>query len=313
MIKKVHIIVFAVSSVVFIQNSFSQNFGRVGDWKKCRREILLQAGVSGFLGDLGGLDDIGTHLSPIDMEIDLTKQAISLAYRYKFFKNFAFHTSFNYLTVAGDDKLTKEPFRQNRNLNFKSDVFEVATRAELCLMSAKIGHRYGIKKTMSRRHKSRSWEFIAFVGIGAFYFEPKGLNASGEYVNLRPLHTEGQGLPGGPAQYKNIAISIPMGFDLRIIFHKFWSVGIEYNFRKTFTDYIDDVSTIYYDNQELKKNYGVLSSQMANPTINTIPDATSTDYQRGNSKNMDSYMSFQFTVGRFFPPKRHKARLRSKF
>ena len=316
--KKLHITYIILLSTIFVQNTVAQNFARANDWKKYRKEVIIQAGIAEFLGDLGGLDRIGTHNSPVDLEIVLTRPAISLAYRYKFAKNFNVHTSFNYLLVAGDDKLTKEPFRNNRNLNFKSNIFELATRAEFSFFSNKVGHRYGIKKTLSRRKKSRSWEWIGFVGIGAFYFNPKGLNSSGQYVKLRPLHTEGQGLPGGPKQYSNIAISIPMGVAFRMILNKQWCVGLELNYRKTFTDYIDDVSTVYYDNATLSANYGPVSAQMADPNIGTIPGATlpagdGLGAQRGNSKDMDAYMGLQITVGRFFAKKRGKSRLRSKF
>lgn len=315
--KSLHNITVILFCILSIQSLHSQNFARASDWKKYRKEIIIQAGVSQFLGDLGGLNQIGSHYSPVDLEFSLTKPAISLAYRYKIVKNFNWHSSFNYLLVAGDDKLTQEPYRHNRNLNFKSNIFELATRVELSLFSNKIGHRYGIKRTINRRHKTRSWEFIGFVGVGAFYFNPKGLNAAGHYVALRPLHTEGQGLPGGPKQYSNFAVSIPMGIAYRMILSKLWCVGFELNYRKTFTDYIDDVSTVYYDKVALEAAYGTQSVQMADPSLGLIPGATSPDgsgmgAQRGDTQK-DAYLSLQITIGRFFPPKRGKTRLRSKF
>lgn len=317
MTKHLYILAIFLSFGIFSEVS-SQNFSRTNDWKKYRKELVFQGGVAQFLGDLGGLNKIGTDFSPVDVEFSLTRPAFSLAYRYKIAKNFNWHTSFNYLLVAGNDKLTTEPFRNNRNLNFKSHLFELATRVELSIFSGKRGHRYGIKKTIGRRHKTRSWELIGFVGVGGFYFNPKGINpTSGQLVKLKPLHTEGQGLPGGPKQYKNFSISIPMGIAYRVIINKYWSFGAELNYRKTFTDYIDDVSTSYYDNAALAQNYGALSAQMADPSLGNIPGATSPDgagvgAQRGD-KEKDSYMSLQITVGRFFPPKRGKSRLRSKF
>jgi len=286
--------------------------------EKYRKELLIQGGASGFLGDLGGLNKIGTDFSPVDIEFVLTRPAFSLAYRYKFAKNFNVHTSFNYLLVAGDDRLTTEPFRNNRNLNFKSNIFELAVRAELSLFKSKVGHRYGIKKTMIRRHKGKSNEFILFVGIGGFYFNPKGKNPdTGVWEKLYPLHTEGQGLPGGPKQYKRVSLSIPMGMAWRMTLSKVWSLGIEFNYRKTFTDYIDDVHGTYYSKTELFNAYGAKSVAFADPSKGDIPNATApngdgTGAQRGD-KEKDSYMSLQVTIGRFFPPKRRKAKLRSKF
>lgn len=309
---------FVIFFTIFLQNFYAQNFTRPNDWKKYRKEVVFQGGASSFLGDLGGLDKVGTDYSPVDIEFVLTRPAFSLAYRYKFAKNFNVHTSFNYLLVAGDDKLTNEQYRSNRNLNFKSNIFELAVRAELSLFRSKVGHRYGIKKTLSRRHKGGTKEFILFAGVGGFYFNPKGKNpVTGKYEKLYPLHTEGQGLPNGPKQYKRISVSIPMGAAWRMTLNKLWCVGLEFNYRKTFTDYIDDVSTRYYDKTALFNAYGATSVVMADPSLGNIPGATSpnadgTGAQRGD-KEKDAYMSLQVTVGRFFPPKRKKTRLRSKF
>lgn len=316
--KRISTVAILLFSTIFIQKVYAQNYTRANDWKKFRKEVIIAAGVSEFLGDLGGLNKIGTDYSPVDLEFSLTRPAISLAYRYKIAKNFNWHSSFNYLLVAGDDKLTAEPFRHNRNLNFKSNIFEVATRFELSYFSKKAGHRYGIKKTLSRRMKSRTWEFMGFVGIGGFYFNPKGRHPeSGQWIKLQPLHTEGQGLANGPSQYKNFSVCIPMGVAYRTIINKIWCVGIELNYRKTFTDYIDDVSTNYYDKAALYNAYGQTSVIMADPSLGEIPGATMPDgrgvgAQRGD-KDKDSYMGLQITVGRFFAPKRGKSKLRSKF
>jgi len=318
LIKPIYIYITFFIFFVKIGDSFSQSFARANDWKSYRKEVVFQIGASQFLGDLGGLNKVGTDFSPVDLEFSLTKPAVAIAYRYKLLKNINWHSSLNYLLVAGDDKLTTETFRNNRNLNFKSNVFELATRIEVSLFSNKVGHRYGLSNTMGRRKKSRAYEIIGFIGIGGFYFNPKGRNPiSGVWTKLEPLHTEGQGLPGGPSKYKKVAISIPMGVAYRMILSKEWCVGIELNFRKTFTDYIDDVSTVYYDRYALEQAYGSTALLMADPSLGNIPTATAPDgsgngAQRGD-KNKDSFLSFQVTVGHFFAPKRGKSRLKSKF
>ena len=316
---KNHLLITSFFIVLFtVNNVTSQNFSRPNDWKKYRKELILQVGASAFLGDLGGLNKIGTDFSPVDVEFSQTRSAISLAYRYKIKKSLNWHSSFNYLAVSGADNLTAEPFRNNRNLSFKSNIFELATRIELAYFSKKTGNRYAIKKTLARRHKARTWEYTLFAGVAGFYFNPKGRNPlTGEWVKLYPLHTEGQGLPGGPPQYSRFAISIPMGAAARMLINKEWSVGLELNYRKTFTDYIDDVHGTYYDKKALGEAYGPTSVLMADPSKGDIPGATSpngdgTGAQRGD-KNFDSYVSLQVTVGRFFAPKRKKSKLRSKF
>lgn len=299
----------------------SQNFIRPNEWKKYRREVYGSVGAANFLGDLGGLNRIGTDYSPVDLEMVETRTAFSLGYRYKIAKWFNLSAAFNYLIVKGDDRLTTEPFRNNRNLNFKSNIFELAGRLEFVYMANRVGHRYGIKRTLSRRMKNRSWDFTAFVGIGGFYFNPKARDPKGNWVKLKPLHTEGQGLAGGPKQYKNYALSIPMGIAYRIYFNRKVCVGLEANFRKTFTDYIDDVSGVYYDKSAIQAAYGPQAAYFADPSKGAIPGQTNSANEltgaeaqmRGDSRQMDSYMSLQLTVGYLIKKKRGKTRLRSKF
>ena len=297
---------------------FSQGLARPNAWKKYKTEVILQVGASGFLGDLGGRNRIGTDYSPADLELAMTRPAVSAGFRHKFNKNFNWYSSFNYMLLAGDDKLTTETYRNNRNLNFKSNVFELSTRIEFGISSFKRTGVYSIKKSLTKINKRKSLELMGFVGVGAFYFNPKGKNPNtGEYEKLYKLHTEGQGLPGGPKQYKRVALCIPFGLNLHYIIDKYWSVGLEVGYRKTFTDYIDDVSTTYYDKNALADAYGSTSALMSDPSKGdiigaTAPNADGTGAQRGD-KNKDSYATVQIAVGRFFPPKRGRTKLRSKF
>lgn len=295
-----------------------QGYVRPNAWKKFRREVVLQVGAAGFLGDLGGRDQTGTDYSPVDLEFALTRPAISGGYRMKFNKNVNWYSSLNYLVLAGDDKLTKDPYRNNRNLNFKTNVFELSTRIEFGISSFRRTGVYSLKKSLGRTSKRQALELIGFVGVGAFYFNPKGKNpVTGKYEKLHALHTEGQGLPGGPKQYKRLAISLPVGLSLHYIIDKLWSVGLEFSYRKTFTDYIDDVSTTYYDKIALEDSYGETSALMSDPGKGEIygassPNADGSRAQRGD-KQKDSYATLQITVGRFFPPKHGRTKLRSKF
>ncbi|MDX2173252.1 MAG: DUF6089 family protein [Bacteroidota bacterium] len=307
-------IYFLLPVLIFISVSlFSQNFSRPGDWKKLRKEVFITMGGANFLGDLGGRDKAGTDYSPADLEFALTKSAFGVGYRYKIQKFLNVTSKFNYLLVRGDDKKTQDIYRNNRNLNFKSNIFELSGRLELGYESGKSGNRYGIKKTFGRRMKSNSYSLFAFTGIGVFYYNPKSIGG----IPLRKLHTEGQGLPGGPKQYINYSIAIPFGVLYKYIINKRWSIGVEFAWRKTFTDYIDDVGTKYYDSQALTDAYGTLSAQMADPSLGLIygaslPDASGNPAQRGDIQK-DSYMSIEATVGYIFKPKRKRARLRSKF
>jgi opacity protein-like surface antigen len=307
--------------IVFITGCFhlatAQYFTKHDSWKKERKELLLGAGVSNFLGDLGGLNRVGTHYSYADLELVLTSPSGSLGYRYRINKRFASRTEFSYLQVKGDDKLTLEQFRHNRNLNFKSNIFELSTVIEISLSFDRHGNKYHIKKTMFRRYKQYSSYYYLFVGVGGFYFNPKA-NYGGVWYNLHDLSTEGEGLPGGIKKYKRVSISIPIGIGLRYKINDTWTLGLEYNFRKTFTDYIDDCSGNYYDKAKLLQYKGPVAVALADPSLNLIPGATAPDgsgkgAQRGDIRDKDSYMSLQIKVGYVLKNKKRRRITKAKF
>lgn len=296
----------------------AQSYSRPGAWKKYRKEVFVSVGSANFLGDLGGSAKEGTSFGPRDLNFSQTRTAFGFGARYKVKRWMNVAGKFNYLILKGDDAKSANPIRNNRNLNFRSNVFELSARAEFGYQSSRTsGNRYGIKKNYSAASKNLTHNLFGFIGIGAFYFSSQGKDATGNYVALKPLHTEGQGLPGGPKQYSSISVCIPVGVFYKLNFNKKWSLGVEVAFRKTFTDYIDDVGSNYYDRKALEDNYGLASAQMADPSRGdvygaTLPAADGTAAQRGN-KQKDFYMTFEVTAGYLIKQKRKSARLRSKF
>lgn len=91
-----------------------------------------------------------------------------------------------------------------------------------------------------------------FGGLGGFRFNP----VSTESANTSLANTNPEGVA-----YSNFSIALPFGFGLKAKFSNRFLIGAEWGVRKTWTDYLDDVSTSYL----------------------------STNRQRGNSKNKDYY------------------------
>jgi hypothetical protein len=310
---------FKILGLLFLSIYYSsgQAFLRPNEWKKFRREAFFHIGSSHFLGDLGGRDKEGTTFGPADLNLSQTRLALTIGGRYKLEKTLNVTAAFSFLTVRGDDATTEEPIRNNRNLNFRSNVFELSSRIEYGWQSSKRGtSRYGIRQSYGKL-KNLTHSIYGFLGVGFFYFNPEGRTRDGVYVNLYPLHTEGQGLNGGPKQYSRFQFCIPFGGYYKLTFNKIISVGIEVNYRKTFTDYIDDVGGVYYDKSALTAAYGPLSAEMADPNLGKIPGATSPGAngeaaQRGDS-HKDAFFTVEFTGAYIFKQKRKSARLRSKF
>jgi hypothetical protein len=309
---------YTIAAVTFLfVSGHAQYFAKRDSWKKERKEWIAGIGASNFLGDLGGLNKVGTHYSYADLELVLTKPSATLGYRYRLNKRFSSRTDFAYLFVSGDDKLTMEQFRHNRNLNFKSNIFELSTNIEVSLSFDRHGNRYHIKKTLLRRYKAYSTYYYLFVGVGGFYFNPKG-KLGGNWYALQQYSTEGQGLPGGVKKYKRVSLSIPMGIGARLKLNNKWTVGLEYNFRKTFTDYIDDCSGTYYDKALLLQHKGPLAVQLADPSLGIIPNATApngdgTGAQRGNKRDKDAYMNLEIKVGYIMDSRKKRRVTKAKF
>lgn len=305
--------------VFFIFGMNSQSFMRPNEWKKYKRELFVTIGTSNFLGDLGGKKGEGRDYSPADLNFNQSRMAFGFGGRYKIKRWANVAAKFSYLNVKGNDAESKEPIRYNRNLNFKSNIYELSGRIEAGYQSTKRGaSKYGVRRNYGRM-KNITHNLYGFIGVGAFYYNPKGQRANGEWVDLRPLHTEGQGLDGGPKQYSKFSVSFPLGAYYKLTLNKKWSFGIEFSYRPTRSDYVDDVSGVYYDPNALEAAYGSISREMADPSLKmpgyetaTSPNADGSGAQRGDSQK-DSYMTLEITASYIFKKARKSARLRSKF
>ncbi|MBX2981721.1 MAG: hypothetical protein KF843_03545 [Flavobacteriales bacterium] len=264
----------------------AQYFRHSDYWKTHRQEIAVGMGISNFLGELGGRDQIGSAFI-WDLEFSQTKPALSLGYRYYVAQLVSIRVNGTYGILAGNDNLTQEPYRQNRNLSFKSDILEAQLCVEFHPFQEQLGHFHdlrGVKGTKSTR-----MGLYVFAGVGGFYFNPK-TRFDGKWLELQPLGTEGQGLPGGPEEYSLTQISIPMGLGVRKALNKTMTLGLELQYTKTFTDYIDDVSGSYYDKAALEEARGPEAAYLSDPSLGTIPGQTNAGEQRGFSDHNDAYL-----------------------
>ena len=258
-------------------------------WKKVRWEFNGGAGASNFLGELGGANQIGTNYFR-DLEWSETRFGVALGLRYKLSEFFAFNTHVTYGAVAGDDALTEEEFRSYRNLSFHSHIFEWNLNFEAAFQQEQVGHRYRLRRVKGQK----GYEIYAygFAGIGFFNFDPKA-EYRGNTYRLQPLGLEGQGLVPTRSRYSLWQFCIPIGFGFKYTIDAKWGVGIEYGMRKTFTDYIDDVSTTYFDPQAIRDANGALGNvavALADRSDHSVPGRTAADEQRGDPRDLDAYM-----------------------
>jgi Domain of unknown function (DUF6089) len=269
-----------------------------------RYEVGVGIGVSNFLGELGGANQIGTN-GLRDLEFSLTRPSFSAFLRYRKARFFGYRAAFSYGKVSGYDGLTEEIFRNNRNIHFKSNIFEFSTQFEFYFTKERPGHLYKYKGVTGL--KNIDMQVYAFSGIATFWFNPKA-NYNGTWYALQPLATEGQTLKPGTKKYSRVSVAIPIGIGFKNALDRRWSIGLEFGIRKTFTDYIDDVSTTYYDKNAIAAAFGPAAGYFADPSLNLIPrdpgfEVTGIGQQRGDSSDNDSYLfahvTVSYKIGRF--------------
>ncbi len=185
-------------------------------------------GVSNYLGDIGGKEKTRRDFVA-DMKMAKTRFNVGGFARYKVHPKVSVKLALDYLRLEGDDKLSSNPARNARNLNFRNDMFDLAVTGQIFFFEDNdLGNTY--------RYKNGFRAYV-FAGIGAFYSNPKTLDGG---VKLRPLQTEG-------VSYSPVGVNIPAGIGFYFTFHKKHRIGYELNYRTTFTDYLDDVSSEYID------------------------------------------------------------------
>lgn len=176
-----------------------------------------------------------------------------------------------------------------RNLSFRSKVYEGALVAEFDFRP------YGTGAT------DHQWTPYLFGGVAVFHFGPEALytDAQGEsqWVPLQPLHTEGQGttVHQDRRPYPLTQLSMPFGVGVRCRLNKSFSLTAEYGFRKTWTDYLDDVSTTYVGAELLQAEVtdGALAAALADRS--STPNAPG--IKRGDDSLDDWYSYFSLSVG----------------
>lgn len=263
--------------------TFSQSSSR---WKRMRYEIFYGVGATNFLGELGGANREGTYFVR-DLEITMTRPLGSVGLRYRITETISTKAMLTYGILKGEDKLTQETYRNYRNLAFRSPVVEFSNQFEYSIVREKQGHRYNLRRVRGLKGFKTNTYF--FVGVGGFYFNPKN-EYNGKWYALQPLGTEGQGLVPTRTKYSRLSVCIPYGIGFKYGLNRRWNIGLEFGARKTFTDYIDDVSTTYYDNQMLREAHGDVGAYLADPSDGLHPNWTAPYNQRGDAKNKDSYM-----------------------
>mgnify|MGYP001475003025 FL=1 len=114
------------------------------EYRRKRHEINFGAGATNCLTDLGGADAIGSGFL-WDMDIAKTSYVGQFSYVYWVASKFAFRGNLSYSKLSGDDAQTQEFYRNNRQLNFETNLVEGSVMMEVVLRNVRTGNRYNLK------------------------------------------------------------------------------------------------------------------------------------------------------------------------
>lgn len=203
----------------------------------------ITIGGANYLGDIGGTDEPRKDFV-YDMKLKETRYVFGAYLRRRISRSFNVKLAGSYGKIGGDDLNTNYAPRKARNLNFTNTIKEVSLLAEYTLYS---DNDFG-----GRGLYNPNFRVYGMAGIAGFMHDPigeyRGNNPAfaGQSVNLRELRTEGQ-----ENEYEVQGISIPMGFGFYFTYDRKYRFGWEMGYRVTFTDYLDDISTVYALDSEL--------------------------------------------------------------
>ncbi len=283
------------------------------------REPELSEPVGWSLGMTLGLadlwSDVGTR-SPLDHYANdkywgSTHYMGGVYLRYAFHPAIAARLSANFGTLYANDNWNQAKAlkaasladdyvqRYLRNQDVRSYTWEGSLLAEITPF------RFNMETGLARK---RMQPYL-LAGVAAFNYRPqttwKSRNGNGggygQWTDIYDLHLEGDGwqFPGAPKLSERWNLAIPMGVGVRWDLGNNLSLGAEFLYRYTFTDYIDGVSATY-----LPSEY--YAAQLPQDRVGKAIDLADKTWQitgkesynhaagelRGDKSNNDAYSTF---------------------
>jgi hypothetical protein len=242
-------------------------------------DIGLNLGASFYSGDISSSD--------VREIIQTTKPAVGIFCRLANSRKFSTRFNLNYAQVFGDDeKIGNNP---TRRLAFQTNIVEFNVVGEW--------HAIRIRHT----ENSASFPYL-YGGVGVYHFNPKR-EVNGELIELQPLGTEGQGLPGYEPRYNRTQFNIPLGMGMKFVNGNF-TFGFEAGWRYLFTDHLDDVSGAEVNHRDIFNGNGSLAAQLSSPELGG-EEGINRSYRRGSELD-DWYYIMNITLSYNFGRSIHR-------
>lgn len=231
------------------------------------REFGIVAGTAYYIGDINPYRHFGGDLS----------LGAGAMYRQNINRRWAVKGQVFYGVIGANDADSDNAWRQNRNLSFRNEIIEGSCTVELNYKDYQIGN------------PQAKFSPYLFMGLGIFSHRPQA-EYNGRWVELQPLGTEGQGTSEGERPYALRGLVAPFGVGIKLNLFASVALSVEWGMRKTWTDFLDDVSGRYVDPAVLADEAGQLTVILADRSIG-IPEGRQNHagMERGDSGRNDWY------------------------
>ena len=263
--------------LIVFTSGYSQN--RLNPRPYLSAHLLLSSPI--FLSDLGGIDFSSSN-APVEIDFGQVRYAFGSGIQYNLPRGVSFGLDAFYARVAADDAKTTSA-RRYRKLKVRTDIIETSLKLEYT-----VPHNKGVLRG-----------FYVNTGVGLCFFRPMN-ELNGVWYKLRPLGTQGQFADPSQSPYDYYSLVIPFGFGKKILLKNGMTLALDLSLRKTFTDYLDDVSGEYYDAKQIEGTNGELAAYFSNPSVVEPVDGVvklgEPGTLRGNSENNDNYFLFGFKL-----------------
>ncbi|MDG1518191.1 MAG: DUF6089 family protein [Flavobacteriales bacterium] len=220
-------------------------------------ELGAFGGDSYYLGETNQ-----KHIFPLNL-------AFGPFLRYNYDERLSLKAALTIGKIEGNDASSRNSFNKDRNFSFTSQIIEGSIIGEFNFFSFSALDPNSYLATP-----------YFFIGAAFTNHNPKA-NFNGIPISTANLQTEGK------AFSKNIFV-IPLGVGIKTRFNN-WGVGLNWGIRKTFTDYMDDISTNYIPEAST-------TSESQASIANTTQYSNVDHIKRGDRYNKDWYVFTGLTI-----------------
>jgi hypothetical protein len=241
------------------------------------KELGYQLGAMWYTGDL----------NPGNMFRGVSHVAQGGYYRHNLNTRISFRGQFLQGKIEMWDADHPNAWQQDRNLHFRNQINEYSLLTELNYRDHAVGNP---KRTMVP---------FLFAGLAVYTHDPEGQDVYGNWQPLQPMGTEGQGWFQEVENYLTWGVALPYGLGWKGNLGSGMSFQFEWGARKVWTDYLDDVSSVYMNPSLLREARGQIAVQFADRAVDReLPIGQSVEgLQRGDPGRNDRYGYFLFSLG----------------